>query len=77
METYIAHGESAQIFFIRKTQLEVGYPMRFANSMINDFESKEHDPVMSNYLFNDFESKPIVLIVVPLCKEVKKVSREL
>ena len=77
METFIAHGESAQIFFIRKTQLEVGYPMRFANSMINDFESKEHDPVIPNCLFNNSESKPIVLIVVSLCKEVEKVSREL
>ena len=36
--------------------------MRFVNSVINDFESKEHDPMILNYLFNDFESKPIVLI---------------
>ena len=29
--------------------------MRFVNSVINDFESKEHDPMISSYLFNDFE----------------------
>ena len=36
--------------------------MRFVNSVINDFENKEHDPMIPNYLFNDFESKSIVLI---------------
>ena len=25
--------------------------MRFVNSVINDFESKEHDPMIPNYLF--------------------------
>ena len=27
--------------------------MRFANSVINDSESKEQDPMISSYLFND------------------------
>ena len=46
-----------------------GYPMRFGNSVINDFESKEHDPMIPNYLFNDFESKPIVLIDISFCNK--------
>ena len=46
--------------------------MKFVNSVINDFESKEHD-----FLFNDFESKPIVLIDVPFCKENEEVSKQL
>ena len=36
--------------------------MRHVNSVIKDFKSKEHDPMIPNYLFNGFESKPIVLI---------------
>ena len=51
--------------------------MRFVNSMINDIESKEHDPMISNYLFNDFESKPIVLIDMPICNENERVSKQL
>ena len=43
--------------------------MRFGNSVINDFESKEHDPMIPNYLFNDFESKPIVLIDISFCNK--------
>ena len=31
--------------------------MRFVNNVINDFESKGHDPMVPSYLFNDFESK--------------------
>ena len=38
---------------IRNKFLTEGYPIRFVNSLINDFESKEHDP---SCLFNDFES---------------------
>ena len=34
--------------------------MRFVHSKINDFKSREHDPVMSSSLFHGFESKPIV-----------------
>ena len=30
--------------------------MRFLNSDINEFESKEHDPMIPNYSFKDFES---------------------
>ena len=37
--------------------------MRFVNSVVNGFESKDHDPMIPSYLFNDFESKPIVLNV--------------
>ena len=51
--------------------------MRFLNSAINDFESKEHDSMIPSYLFNDFESKRIVLIDVPFCNENKKVSKQL
>ena len=36
--------------------------MRYVNSVIRNFESKEHDAMIPNYLFSDFESKPIVLI---------------
>ena len=51
--------------------------MRFLNSVINDFESKEYDPTIPNYLFNDFESKPIVLIDIPFCNENERVSKQL
>ena len=34
--------------------------MRFVYSKINDFKSREHDPVMPSSLFHGFESKPIV-----------------
>ena len=54
-----------------------GYPLRFVNSVINDFESKDHDPVIRNYLFNDFDSKSIVSIDVPFCNENEKVSKQL
>ena len=62
---------------IRHKFSTAGYPMRFVNSMINDIESKEHDPMISNYLFNDFESKPIVLIDMPICNENERVSKQL
>ena len=45
--------------------------------MINDFENKEHDPMIPNYFFNDFESKPIVLIDVTFCNKNEKVSKQL
>ena len=51
--------------------------MRFVNSVINDFESKEYDPMIPNYLFNDFESKPIVLIDIPFCNENERASKQL
>ena len=51
--------------------------MRFVNSVINDFESKEDDPIISSYLFDYFESKPFVLIGVPFCNENEKVSKQL
>ena len=51
--------------------------MRFVNSVINDFESKEQGPMIPSYLFNDFESKPIILIDVPFCNENEKVSKQL
>ena len=47
----------------------VGYLMRFVNSMINDFESKEHDPIIPSHLFKDFESETIVFIDVPFCNK--------
>ena len=40
---------------IRNKFSTAGYPMRFVNSLINYFESKEHDPMIPSYLFNDFE----------------------
>ena len=69
-------------FYHEKSQIRskfssAGYPMRFVNSVINDFENKEHDPMIPNYLFNDFESKPIVLIDIPFCNENEKVSKQL
>ena len=51
--------------------------MRFVNSVINDFESKEHDQMIPSYLFNDFESKPIVSIDVLFCNENEKVYKQL
>ena len=51
--------------------------MRFVNSVINDFESKEHDPMMPNYLFNNFESKPVVLIHIRFCNKNERVSKQL
>ena len=49
--------------------------MRFVYIVINDFESKEHDPMIPSYLVNDFESKPVVLIDFPFCNENEKVSK--
>ena len=49
--------------------------MRFVNTVINNFESKEHDPMIPNYLLNDFESKPIILIDIPFCNENEIVSK--
>ena len=51
--------------------------MKFVNSVINNFESKEHDPMIPSYLFNDFESKPVVLSDVPFWNEIKKGSKQL
>ena len=50
--------------------------MRSVNSVINDFVSKEHDPMIAGFLFNDFESRPIVLIDVPFCNENEKLSKQ-
>ena len=62
---------------IRRKFSSARYPMRFVNSVINDFESKEHDPMMPNYLFNNFESKPIVLIHIPFCNKNERISKQL
>ena len=51
--------------------------MRYVNSVIHDFESKEHDLTIPSYLFDDFESKPIILISVSSCNENEKLSKEL
>ena len=51
--------------------------MRFVNSVINDFESREYHPMIPNYLFNHLESKPIVLIDIPFCNENERVSKQL
>ena len=69
-------------FYHEKSQIRskfssAGYPIRFVNSVINDFENKEHDPRIPSYLFNDFELKPIVLIDIPFCNENEKVSKQL
>ena len=53
------------------------YPMRYVNSVIHDFESKEHDLTIPSYLFDDFESKPIILISVSSCNENEKLSKQL
>ena len=69
-------------FYHEKNQIRckfssAGYPVRFVNSVIHDFESKEHDPMIPNYLFDDFESKPVVLIDIPFYNENEKVSKQL
>ena len=46
--------------------------MIFVNSMINDFESKEHDPMIPSFSFKDFEWKP----VVPFCNKDVKASQQ-
>ena len=51
--------------------------MRLINNVINNSESKKHDPIIPNYLFEDFESKFIVLIDAPFCSENEKVSKKL
>ena len=51
--------------------------MKFINSVINDFESNEHDPMIHNYLFNNFESNLIVLIDIPFCNKNERVSKQL
>ena len=35
--------------------------MRLVNSVINDFESKEHDPMIPSYLFNDY---PVIYLMI-------------
>ena len=51
--------------------------MRYVNSVIHDFESKEHDLTIPSYLFDDFESKPTILISVSSCNENEKLSKQL
>ena len=51
--------------------------MRFVNSVINDFENKEHDPVIPYYLFNHISSKSIVLTDIPFCNENESVTKQL
>ena len=51
--------------------------MTFVNSVIIDFESREHDPMITNYLFTEFESKPIVSTDIPFCNENKTLSKQL
>ena len=46
--------------------------MIFVNSMINDFESKEHDPMIPSFSFKDFEWKS----VVPFCNKDVKASQQ-
>ena len=45
--------------------------------VINDFERKEHDPMIHNYLFNYTESKSIVLIDIPFCNENERITKQL
>ena len=72
------HGEWAQFYHeknkIRNKFFISGYTMRFVNGVINNFERKEHDPMIPYYLFNGFESKSIVLIDIPFCNENEKTS---
>ena len=51
--------------------------MRFINSAINNFESKENELIIPNFLFNDFESTFIVLIDVRFCNKSEKISNKL
>ena len=34
--------------------------MKFVNGLINDFESKERDPMIPNYSFNDLNQNLLV-----------------
>ena len=81
METYRSWRISSNFYHeknqIRSKFTSAGYPMRFVNSVRNDFESKEHDPMIPNYLFKDIESKHIVLIDIPFCNENERVSKQL
>ena len=45
--------------------------MRYITIAINDFERKEHGPMILIYLLNDFGSKSIILINVPFRNEKK------
>ena len=57
METYVVHRESAQIFMMKKKSeirsdfSSAVYPMTFVKSVINDFESKEHNLINDTQLF--------------------------
>ena len=81
METYRSWRISSNFYHeknqIRSKFTSAGYPMRFVNSVRNDFGSKEHDPMIPNYLFKDIESKHIVLIDIPFCNENERVSKQL
>ena len=48
--------------------------MRFVNSVIDVFQSEEHDTMIPNYLFNYLESKPIVLKVVLFWNENESIQ---
>ena len=51
--------------------------MRFANTVVNDSESKEHGATIPNYLSNHFELKPILLINLLFCNKKEKVPKQL
>ena len=62
---------------IRSKYSSAGYAVAFVNTVINDFESKNHEPMTPNYLFNDTESKHILLIDILFCNENERVSKHL
>ena len=49
---------SLQYSLIRNKFSTTGNALQLVNSVINDFESQEQDPVIPSYLVNDFELKP-------------------
>lgn len=78
----MVHGELVQVCIMNKTKFKNKFsiaadPMRTVNSAINDFESKEHEPMIARYLLKNFECKPTVLIDVLFYNKSEKVSKEL
>lgn len=62
---------------IRKKCSAVRYPVKFVNSVLNDSESEEHDPMLLSYLLKDCISKPIIWIDFLFCNENNKISKQL
>ena len=71
---------------MRKTKLKIYFQVQdtqiaFLNSVINNFESKKHDPMILRYLYKNSEFKPTDLIDVPFFnkneKSIKKIIKKI